>query len=141
MVQRLHERTESRISVRHLNEHKWRPRRMDIDAVTHHRARIERMAEAGPGPHLAAVERPGNDGEEAEPGEAGEAVVGPAAAPEGGDGDRDGGDVIAEGEEGLQVWGVHAARAAAALAGPDEVVELARFGALVGCCFGGGGAG
>ncbi len=97
------------------------------------------MAEAGSGPHFGAVQGPGEEGGEAEPGESGPAVAG-APAPEEGDGDGEGGEVVAEVEEGSQV-GFHAAGAAAALAGPDEVVEFAGFGAfaLVGLCCGLGG--
>ena len=118
---------------------------MDIDAVTDHAARVDGMAEAGAGVHFGAVEGASEEGDEAEVCETGPAVA--AAAPEAGNGDCDGGEVV---EEGLEVrWGVHAAWAAAAVAGPDEVVEFACFGAFglvvgVWCCLGlrgGGGDG
>lgn len=144
MVKGRREGAEGRVAVGHLDEDEGGPGGVDVDAVADHGARVNGVAEAGAGPHFGAVEGPGGGGDEAEPGGAGEAVVGAAPAPEEGEGDRDGdggGDGVAEGEEGLQVRRVHATRAAAALAGPDEVVELARFGAFVGFCFGGGGGG
>lgn len=130
MIKRRHERSERRVPVDDLCEDERRARRIDIDAVTDHGARVDGMAEAGAGPHFGAVEDPGEEGEGAEPGEAGRAVAA-APAPEARDGDCDGGEVVAEEEEGSQVR-VHAAGAAAALAGPDEVVEFAGFGAFRG---------
>lgn len=130
MIKRRHHRPNRCIRVQHFDQHERRTGRVDIDAVTDHAAGVDGMAEAGAGVHFGAVEGVGEEGEEAEEGETGEAVVGAAAAPEVGDGDGEGGDVVAEGEEGLQVWWVHAAGAAAALAGPDEVVEFAGFGAF-----------
>ena len=106
---------------------------MNIDAVAHHRRRVKWMAVACSSPHLGAVEGPGEEGDEAEPCETGQAVVAGAVAEEAGDGEGEGeggGDVVAEVEEGCEVWGIHAAGAAAALAGPDEVVEFACFGAF-----------
>ena len=125
--------------VQHFGQHERRPGRVDVDAVAHHAPRVNGVAEAGLGPHFGPVEGAREEGDEAEPGESGPPVVFAAPVPEARDGDGEGGgDVVAEGEEGTEVR-VHAARAAAALARPDEVVEFARFGAfgLVGvteCC-------
>ncbi len=87
------------------------------------------MAVAGPRGHLSRIQRPGNQRAGAQPREPGQAVRRPPA-PEAGDRHGDGGDVVAEADEGFEVRGVHAAGAAAAAAGPDEVVEFAGFGAF-----------
>lgn len=84
MVKGRQHRPRGRPGVQHLGEHKGRAGRRDVDAVAHHGAREDRVAEAGAGPHLGDVEGAGGEGGEAEPGEVGPALAGAAAAPEAG---------------------------------------------------------